>query len=313
MDYDWRQLAEWQCGLVSRRQLRAAGVDRNRIRNQVAARRWMTVGPLVVATFTGELTWVQRTWAGHLHAGPDSLVAGLASARLQELRGWDRELIEVLVRADAKVPGLEGVRFVRTRRDLQVIRGRGLRSHLVQLEPAVLMRAASGMPERVTGGLVASAVQQRLTSADHLLAWLDRLRPLPRTRLMRSLLLDIRGGAESMAEIDLGRVCRRFGLAAPARQRRRKDREGRWRWTDAEWDLAGGRTLVLEVDGGFHMEVAHWTADVKRQRKITTPLRTVVRATALELRLEPETVAQDLRALGVPDTGARRRVSQRAS
>jgi hypothetical protein len=134
---------------------------------------------------------------------------------------------------------------------------------------------------------------------------------LPRSKLLRSLLLDIQGGAESMAEIDLGRICRRFGLAPPARQRRRKDREGRWRWTDAEWDLPDGRTLVLEVDGGFHMEVEHWTADVRRQRKITDPRRTVVRATALELRLEPTSVVDDLSALGVPPQDAPRG-SQRA-
>ena len=62
---------------------------------------------------------------------------------------------------------------------------------------------------------------------------------------------------------------------------------------------------MLEVDGAFHMEVEHWAADVKRQRKITTPRRTVIRATALELRLEPEGVVEDLRALGVPERSGR--------
>lgn len=310
MDLDWRQLATWQCGLVSRRQLNAAGIDRFKVRNQVAAGRWLTVGPIVVATFTGDLTWEQRAWAGHLHAGPGSMVGGLASATLQGLKGWERPLIEILVPADANVSPLDGIRFVRTRRDIEALRCQGVRSHLALLEPAVLLRASAGVPERVAGGLVAGAVQQRLTSANQLLTWLDRLGPLPRSRLLRSLLLDVRGGAQSMAEIDLGRICRRFGLAAPDRQRRRKDSGGRWRWTDAEWDLRDGRTLVLEVDGSFHMEVAHWTADVQRQRRISTPRRTVVRATAIELRVEPASVVDDLRALGVPLLGGRG--SQRA-
>ena len=255
---------------------------------------------MVVATFTGELAWEQRAWAAHLHAGPTSLLGGLTSARLRGLRGWDREVIEVLVPHAAEIAPLDGVSVTRTRRDLRAIAGRGLHSHVAQLEPALLLRASAGLPERAAGGLLASAVQQRLASADRLLTWVPRLQPLPRAKLLRQLLLDIRGGAESMAEIDLGRICRRFGLAAPDRQRRRKDRGGRWRWTDAEWDLRDGRTLVLEIDGAFHMEVQHWDEDVKRQRRITSPTRTVVRATALELRLEPEDVVTDLRALSVP-------------
>lgn len=260
----------------------------------------MQVGPMVVATFTGELSFEQRAWAGHLHAGPGSAVAGLASARLQGLTGWNRPVVDVLVPADHKVPDLDGINFIRTRRDIGVLRGQGVRGHLVQLGPSVLLRASSGLPERAAGGLVASVVQQRLTSADHLLTWLGRLHPLSRSRLLRSVLHDIRGGAESMAEIDLGRICRRAGLVAPDRQRRRKDRQGRWRWTDAEWDLPDGSTLVLEVDGGFHMEVQHWFADVRRQRKVAARGRTVVRATALELRVEPQSVTEDLVALGVP-------------
>ena len=300
MQIDWQQLARWQCGLVSRRQLNAAGVDRFHVRDQVRAGRWRTVGPMVVATFTGGLTWEQRAWAGHLHAGPSSLLGGLTSARLRGLRGWDRELVEVVVPHGTEVAPLEGIVVTRSRRDLRTLAGRGTHGHLVQLEPALLLRASTGISERAAGGLLASSVQQRLVSADRLLEWLPRLRPVPRAKLLRTLLLDIRGGAESMAEVDLGRVCRRAGLARPDRQRRRRDRGGKWRWTDAEWDLPDGRMLVLEVDGAFHMEFEHWAADVKRQRQITTPARTVVRATALELRLEPEALVEDLRALGVP-------------
>lgn len=199
MQVHWQQLAEWQAGLVSRRQLNAAGIDRWRVRNQVISGRWMTVGPRVVALFTGDLTWEQRSWAGHLHAGPTSMIAGLASARHHGLKGWERQLIEVVVPFGTTVSDLDGFRFIRSRRDLDQLRGGGIRRHLMQLEPAVLIRAASGMPERVSGGLLASAVQQRLTSADHLLRWLPLLQPLPRTKLFRGVLHDIRAGARTPA------------------------------------------------------------------------------------------------------------------
>src|SRR4051812_9441439 len=106
MQVDWRQVAQWQCGMVSRRQLNAAGIDRSRVRNQLRGGRWQTVGPMVVATFTGDLTWEQRAWAGHLHAGPSSALAGLTSGRIHGLRGWDRPEIEVLVPAAATVSAL---------------------------------------------------------------------------------------------------------------------------------------------------------------------------------------------------------------
>ena len=300
MELDWEQLAETQAGLVSRRQLNARGIGRHTVRNQVRAGRWVAVSPLVVATTTGALTWEQRLWAGHLHAGPSSAVAGLSATRCHGLRGWDRTYVEVMVPWSSTVAPLDGVRFVRTRRDLQRLRGRGIRSHLLQVEPALLLRAGQEASPRTACGLVAAGVQQRLTNADRLLSWLFLLNPLPRSRLLRATLQDIAGGADSMAEIDLGSVCRRAGLRVPNRQRRRQDRRGRLRYTDAEWDLPDGRTLVLEVDGAFHMDVEHWAADLARQRSLTEPARIVVRCTALELRLDPGAVAADLRALGVP-------------
>lgn len=46
----------------------------------------------------------------------------------------------------------------------------------------------------------------------------------------------------TLAEIDLARLCRRFGLPVPSRQERRRDASGRVRYLDAywpEWGLHG--------------------------------------------------------------------------
>ena len=107
-----------------------------------------------------------------------------------------------------------------------------------------------------------------------------------------------------MAELDVARVCRRFGLPSPRRQTGRRDASGRRRFTDCEWVLPDGTVLVLEVDGGFHMEVEHWEDDLVRQRRLTTPGRLIVRCTARELRDEPEVVVRDLRALGLAESCA---------
>ena len=86
----------------------------------------------------------------------------------------------------------------------------------------------------------------------------------------------------------------------PDRQVKRKDADGRSRFTDCEWRLADGRILVLEVDGSFHMEVEHWEDDLARQRALAASDRIIVRCTSRELRDDAGRVARDLVNLGVP-------------
>ena len=125
--------------------------------------------------------------------------------------------------------------------------------------------------------------------------------PAPRrSREFRSLLADVSGGVHSLAERDLRRACTAFGVAPPRSQKPRRDRAGRLRFTDAEWDLADGRVLVLEVEGGFHDDAMQSSADKSRARKLTTSRRIVVACTAYELRYEAASVMEDLIALGVP-------------
>lgn len=68
-----------------------------------------------------------------------------------------------------------------------------------------------------------------------------------------------------MAERDVLTMCDSFGIPRPDRQTARVDSAGRRRYTDAEWRLADGRVVVLEVDGGFHMHAEHWSADIERE------------------------------------------------
>src|SRR5690606_34021561 len=94
---------------------------------------------------------------------------------------------------------------------------------LCQLEPAVLLAASYDVSERAGYGLLAAAIQQKLTSPQRLAAWIEKLKPLRRAPAFRVALDDIAGGAQSLAEIDVGRICREFGIPRPVRQRRRRD------------------------------------------------------------------------------------------
>lgn len=297
----WADLADRQAGLVSQRQLNELEVSRGIVRNQLRARRWSQPTSHVFSTTTGPLSWEQNLWRAVLHAGPGSLVGGLTAAKVHGLRNWERSDVTVLVGNDLSFDELDGVTFFRTRRPLQDMRAPG-DLPLCTLEPAILLFAGYEPNHRTAHGAIAACVQQRLTAVPRLASWLERLRPLRRTRSFGALLDDLRGGAQSLAEVDLRRACRRRRVRPPDAQRPRHDRRGRRRYTDAEWRLPDGRILVLEVDGAFHDDVLQAAADRARNRKLTTPDRTVISCSAYELRHDPDSVMEDLIALGVPCT-----------
>jgi len=299
-DRGWRRAALSQAGLVTRAQLAANGVSRATTGYRVTHERWQVVAPSVICTTTGELTPTQRLWLGVLHGGEGALVAGVHALELAGLKNWERDDVTVLVPYAKSVPtSLDGFRFVRTRRALADMRSRAGGVPRCRPEPAALLFAAEDRSARTAQGLVAAVVQQRLTTPERLAAWLDDLRPLRRSRLLHDVLGEISGGAQSVAEIDVKRLCRSFGLALPRRQVRRRDGDGRIRFTDCEWRLADGRTLVLEVDGIFYMDVESWEDDLSRQRALSAADRVIVRCTSREIRDEPERLARDLAALGV--------------
>ncbi|MEO5651741.1 MAG: hypothetical protein ABIN79_14770 [Marmoricola sp.] len=304
----WRGVAAAQDGMISLRQLQQYGVTRSALRNRLSSGRWVRRSAHVVGTTTGDLTARQLMWLGVLHAGNGALVGGLTAAGLYGLRNWERESVTILVPDDWSFDPVPGLTFFRTRRSLDDLRAaRAPRAGVLpvcHLEPAVLLFAGYDRSARTAQGVVAAVVQQELTSVEDLRRWLLRMRPLRRSRQLQRVLLDIEGGAQSLAEIDVRRMCRLGGIPLPNRQRPRRDREGKQRFTDCEWHLAGGVVVVLEIDGGFHVGVENYERDMRRQRKITTLRRIVLRCGAIELRDEPEAVLEDLRALGVGSLSA---------
>lgn len=295
----WHELAEAQAGLLSHRQLRGLKVSRGEVRHHVSVGRWAVRSGEVVSTTTGPLSPEQRLWLGVLHGGPSAMVGALNAAAVHGLERWERDEITILVSNPMSFEPLPGYSFFRTRRSFKLLVSPG-ELPVCRLEPAVLLFAAHDAHLRTALGAVTATVQQRLTTAAKLTDWLDRLTPLRRARHVRELLGDVSEGAHSMAEVDLRKACREYGVQPPDSQRPRTDSRGRRRYTDAEWTLPGGRTLVLEVDGSFHDDAAQATLDRRRNRQLTTSTRTVVQCSAWEIRHEPWEVMQDLIALGVP-------------
>jgi hypothetical protein len=302
---DVDRLAAAQASLVTRSQLLQLGFDNDAVRNQVTARRWAVRSATVVSTTTGVLSRDQLVWLAVLHAGRHALVGGLTALQSHGLRNWDRDHVTVTVPDHVHLERIPPqVRVVRTRRSMASWRVTRGNLPVMRIEPAALLFAASERSQRTALGLLAAVVQQRLTTAENLLDQMADMRPLRRAKTFRTALRDISGGAQSLAELDVGRICRQFGLPKPRRQGSRRDSRGRQRYTDCEWVLPDGTVLVLEVDGAFHMEVEHWEDDLARQRRLTTPGRMVVRCTARELRDDPHAVVRDLMALGLSQSCA---------
>ena len=292
-------LTAHQSGLVARRQLNALGYDADLVRNQLAAGRWSARSSTVVSVFTGPLGWRERVWLGVLHAGGTALVGGLTALEWHGLKHWHRDDVTVLVDDELAFDPVDGITFFRTRRPLTAMRDPYEELPLCRIEPAALLFAGYEHSSRTAQGLLAAVIQQRLSTPESMRRQLEMMRPLRRAKVFRAALTEIEGGAHSMAELDIGRVCRRFGFPKPRRQSRRRDSAGRVRFTDCEWLLPNGVTLVVEVDGAFHMEAEHWEDDLARQRRLVTPGRVIVRCSARELRDEPEMLVTDLIALGL--------------
>lgn len=298
----WRDLAEHQAGVVARRQLVALGYSDHYTDSQVAAERWQLVTDVVICTTTGTLTREQMMWVGVLHAGPGSAVGGLTALERRGLEHWHRDEITVLLAKSHNLAPVDGVRFVETRRPVALNATGQLPTW--RTEPAALLFAGYARSSRTAIGLLAAVVQQRLTTAERLLKEIDRMQPLRWAKKFKGALGEIAGGSHSMTELRVVRMCRAYGLPRPVRQSKRLDASGRVRYTDAEWWLPGDKVVILEIDGGFHMEVEHWEHDIARERDLVTTGAVVLRCTDRELDDEAHRVAASLRAVGVGESSA---------
>ncbi len=291
--------------MLDRTQLLRLGVSWEVVEGQLAARRWQLLGPLVVVLHNGPPTRGQHLHAAALHVGSKGCLAENTALEVHGFRGLgtpDTSIVHVVHPRASSVPALPWLRIHESRRLTadDITRRNGL--PVTNAARSFIDRAAWQPFPRFVYAVTAAAVQQRLTRPPALSDELRRAGRVRHARHLRLALADIAGGAESLGEIDLAALCRRHRIAAPARQRIRKDRRGRRRYLDAEWDLDDGSTLVLEVDGSHHMDAEHWTADMQRERRVTVGSRrrtTVLRCSAAEVRIEGAELAKDLVDAGV--------------
>ena len=303
------RLLSRQDGVATLPQLVAAGLSAHGVKAHVDGRRWTRYGDRCVVTHNSTPTRAQWRWIAVLDSRGPAALAGFSALEVRGFTFFGDEpgLIHVVVPRGARYHRFPEVKVHESRRftpaDIVVARG-------VPRLPAARSAVDAGAWQphpRYACGVLAAVVQQRICSARDLDAALRTVGRVRHKQAMRLAVDDIAGGAEALSEIDVAAMCRRFGLRPPHRQRVRRDRTGRRRYLDCEWELEDGRVVVLEVDGSHHVRVEHWEADLSRERGIVASGRTVLRCTATQARHDQGAVAADLIAVGVPSRRVVRR------
>ena len=135
-----------QDGVVSRKQVLAAGGSDTDIERLLRRREWARVHPGVYACHTGPLSWNERAWAAVLLVEPAAL-AGSSALQAHGIRGYEGEsTIELAVPASRHLRAPDGVRLVRLRRFDDVVQLH-LSPPRVRIEPALLRVASRASTE----------------------------------------------------------------------------------------------------------------------------------------------------------------------
>lgn len=211
-------------------------------------------------------TAAQLVWAAHLHCGPASLIAGRSAMVLSGWRDVQKRPIHVLVPAArqprANPPWLQ----VRRCRSMPL----NSLGSLPRVPPhlAAAQAAAWAVTDREAMFLLTSGMQQGVITPGRLQAEVANHPTLRRRALTHEIAVEYSNGLQSMNEIDFAKLCRRYRIPAPVCQTRRLDAAGKWRYTDAEFTLPDGRTLIVEIDGLHHLDPLNWLDDIQRQNQL---------------------------------------------
>jgi hypothetical protein len=283
-------VAEAQEFVVSRTQLASAGYDNDAARRRVCSGQWQQVGNAFVL-HGGVPNRAQLKWAAVLSAPGLVAVTARTAAEQYGLRGFAPDAVDALVpRGKGPPPRIDGVQWHESRRftERDIASGCGL--PMVSRSRAIIDAAAWTPKPRVACALLAASVQQRVVPVFALRRELAAAGAVRHGRILGSILADIEGGADSLAEIDFVKLARKAGLPPPIRQSIRVDSSGRRRYLDADFG-----TFVVEVDGGVHLRAANYWDDARRQNELVLGGDRVLRFPSIAIRLEEDVVIAQLR------------------
>lgn len=277
-------IATWQVAHPTREQMRRA---HNR-------GHWRQLTRTAYLAAPSDPTSEQLQWAAALHPGPASLLSGQAALVCHGWSGEPSGPIDVLVPVCRNPRGVpRWLRIHRTRVMPRAVR-RGVPR--AAAAAAVVDAAAWARSDREAMFIVVSALQQRVTSVQHVERVLQQRPTSPRRAIILETTAEFAGGATSMGELDFGRLCQRFGIRKPDRQ------VVRWangrRFLDVHFDE---ERVTVEIEGVHHLDPEVWVQDTTRQNELViNGDRIFLRAATWMVKYEPDVLMDQLaRALGL--------------
>jgi Transcriptional regulator, AbiEi antitoxin len=261
---DLRDLLDQQAGVLSRRQVIAAGLGDNDLRRLLRRGELVPLHPGVYVNHNGDPHWLQRAWAGVLAVWPAALCHESA---LRSVDGPGRrpsgmtrdETLHVAVDRDRSVRAPDGVTLHRIANfeSKALVNASPPR---LRIEEALIDVAAGSVDDFNAIAVLANGVQSRRTTPERILMALQRRSRVARRAFLMGVLQDICAGSNSALEhAFLQRVERPHGLPRPDRQHR-PDTHNVYR--DLDYVDFG---LVIELDGRlFHDHARGRDADLHR-------------------------------------------------
>ncbi len=283
MNRDWAvaRIAERQHGLVTRDQARGCGLSDNEIAGRLAAGRWVSVRPAVLAISGVPPSWEQQVRAACLAGWDVAVASDLTAARLWGLLLPPPDVIEVTTPRGRQMR-LAGVRHHR-RSNLHP--GDLTRCHgIPATTPARTLVDVSGRvrPGRL-GSVVDDALRRKLVSLDELRVCHDRVDTGPGRRptvALRQVIAQRGPGYDpggSDRELWVMKVLQRAGIRPPVQQHRVFVGAGHY-----DIDLAFLPEMVgLEFDGWeWHGSYTAFHRDRERTRLLVASGWTMLPITA---------------------------------
>jgi very-short-patch-repair endonuclease len=301
-DFEQEQLAELlrrQHSVIGRNQALGCGLTKKALAYRIrAGGPWQRLLPGVYVAGTWTASAQQRDVAALLHAGPGSVLTGLAAVRRHSLRVGAPSVVTVLVPAGVRRQSTGFVQIQRTTRMPAEFCVDG-DVRFVLVARAVGDAARSLRSGREVRALVAQVIQQQRCSIAMLVDELEE-GPAKGSAALRAALEEVQAGIRSAPEGDLRGLIRRGKIPMPV--------------FNARLYCQGKLVAVADASREYHFSAEDWQATMRRHDRLVARGVLVLHFTPAQIRNAPEEVVGQIRAAlaagrgraPLPITGRRR-------